>query len=89
LIALVVSLLESLACCSRDQEILDYFVLPPARLPGVSLSRGAQSPANINNRSHPTLDEVIEAIMRFKVFKARPTGNRKNRGPRRKRKLLA
>ena len=49
-----------------NDGVLDYFLLPPGKLRGVSLPLGERNPANVLAYRHETFDEVIESLMRIK-----------------------
>jgi hypothetical protein len=71
--------------------VLDYLVVPPARLTGISIPVGMQNPANVYASFLGTVREVICAIEKFWVFKEQRTrkGRRKRIGrPRRVRKSI-
>lgn len=55
----------------ENRDIMSYLVLPPARLPNVWLLTGERTPGNVNDRQLATLEEAVEAVVRFKVYKAR------------------
>lgn len=55
----------------HNQEVMSYLVLPPARLTGAFLLLGERTPGNVNKDQLATLEEATEAVLRFKVFKAK------------------
>jgi hypothetical protein len=64
-----------------NESILDYLVMPPARLQGIAIPIGMHNPANVNAKFIGTLDEVIEKIEKFKQYK-----DRRGRQPRKERR---
>lgn len=54
-------------------SVLDYLIVPPARLPGISVPVGVQNPANVNAIFLGAVDEVISAIEKYRLFKERRT----------------
>lgn len=51
-------------------EVMSYVVLPPARLTSAFLLTGERTPGNINNSQLATLEEAVEAVLRFKARRA-------------------
>jgi DNA invertase Pin-like site-specific DNA recombinase len=49
-----------------NDAVLDYFLLRPKKLRGVSLLLGERNPANVLAYRHETFDEMIDALMRAK-----------------------
>lgn len=49
-----------------NDGVLDYFLLPPNKLRGVSLLLGERNPANVLAYQHETFDEMIKALTRTK-----------------------
>ncbi|WP_245318616.1 recombinase family protein [Bradyrhizobium sp. DOA1] len=52
-----------------NREVMSYVVLPPARLTSSFLLTGEHTPGNINNSQLATLEEAVEAVLRFKAHK--------------------